>query len=147
MRKLIQHYVEMVIAMFGGMMIAGRLSAILLGGGAGAAHTTIVAQVIHITAMIISMVIPMVLWMRFRGTAWRHGGEMSVAMVAPAILIYAIALTWLGTFGSMTSIWSHGAMLLGMAALMFVQHDIYAGYDYALAAATGSIDGQRQALR
>lgn len=57
--------------------------------------------------------------------------EMSAAMVVPAIPISATDLIWPGTFGPMSAMWSHGAMLLGMAVLMIVQRDMYAGHDHS----------------
>jgi hypothetical protein len=34
-------------------------------------------------------------------------------------------------FGGTLSIWSHGAMLLGMLALMVVQRDMYMGHGHS----------------
>lgn len=149
MKRLIQHYLEMVIAMFVGMMVWGRLSAILFGlGGAMGMHASmhateviyaeqsVMSQIGGITAMDLSMIVPMVLLMRYRGHSWRHGAEMSAAMVVPAIPVNAAELIWPGTFGSMSAMWSHGAMLLGMAALMIAQRDRYAGHDHANASAS-----------
>ena len=73
----------------------------------------------------------MILWMRYRGHSWRHGAEMSAAMVVPALPVYAAELIWPGTFGPMSAMWSHGAMLLGMAVLMIAQRDMYAGHAHA----------------
>ncbi len=135
----------MVIAMFAGMMAWGRLSAMLVGpGGAMGMHATevttaepsVMSLIGHITAMELSMITPMVLWMGYRGHSWRHGAEMSAAMVVPSIPVYAADLIWPGSLAGMTAMWSHGAMLLGMAALIIVQRDIYAGHDHAHAAAT-----------
>ena len=149
MKRLIQHYLEMVVAMFAGMMAWGRLSAMLFGeGGAMGMHASmhgteviateqsVMSQIGGITAMDLSMIVPMVLWMRYRGHSWRHGAEMSAAMVVPAIPVYAAELIWPGTFGPMSAMWSHGAMLLGMAVLMIAQRDMYAGHDHAHAAQT-----------
>ncbi len=145
MKRLIQHFLEMVVAMFAGMMAWGRLSAILFGpGGAMGMHATevttaepsVMSQIGHITAMELSMIIPMVLWMRYRGHSWRHGAGMSAAMVVPSIPVYAADLIWPGSLSGMAAMWSHGAMLLGMAALMMVQRDMYAGHDHAHASAS-----------
>ena len=145
MKRLIQHYLEMVIAMFAGMMAWGWLSAMLFGqGGAMGMHASevidaeqsLMSQIGGITAMDLSMIIPMILWMRYRGHSWRHGAEMSAAMVVPALPVYAAELIWPGTFGPMSAMWSHGAMLLGMAVLMIAQRDMYAGHDHAHAAQT-----------
>ena len=145
MKHLIQHYLEMVIAMFAGMMAWGWLSAMLFGqGGAMGMHASevidaeqsVMSRIGGITAMDLSMIIPMILWMRYRGHSWRHGAEMSAAMVVPALPVYAAELIWPGTFGPMSAMWSHGAMLLGMAVLMIAQRYMYAGHDHAHAAQT-----------
>ena len=149
MKRLIQHYLEMVIAMFAGMLAWGWLSAVLFGqGGAMGMHASmpatgvidaqqsVMSQIGGITAMDLSMIIPMILWMRYRGHSWRHGAEMSAAMVVPALPVYAAELIWPGAFGSMSAMWSHGAMLLGMAVLMIAQRYMYAGHDHAHAAQT-----------
>jgi flagellar biosynthetic protein FliP len=160
MKTFIQHYVEMVVAMFAGMFAWGQLKPILMPpmpggagavekmgktaanmhehGGAMASHgmamgtdTSIWTSIGNISMMELSMIIPMVLWMKFRGHSWRHGAEMSAAMVVPSITIYAIGLAWPEVFGSTLSIWSHGAMLLGMLALMIVQRNMYMGHGRA----------------
>ena len=145
MKRLIQHYLEMVIAMFAGMMAWGWLSAMLFGqGGAMGMHASevidaeqsVMSRIGGITAMDLSMIIPMILWMRYRGHSWRHGAEMSAAMVVAALPVYAAELIWPGAFGSMSAMWSHGAMLLGMAVLMIAQRDMYAGHDHPHTAQT-----------
>ena len=145
MKRLIQHYLEMVIAMFAGMMAWGWLRAMLFGqGGAMGMHASevidaeqsLMSQIGGITAMNLSMIIPMILWMRYRGHSWRHGAEMSAAMVVPVLPVYAAELIWPGTFGPMSAMWSHGAIILGMAVLMIAQRDMYAGHDHAHAAQT-----------
>ena len=154
MKRLIQHYLEMVIAMFAGMLAWGWLSAVLFGqGGAMGMHASmpatgvidaqqsVMSQIGGITAMDLSMIIPMVLWMRYRGHSWRHGAEMSAAMVVPAIPVYAAVLIWPGTFGPVSTMLSHGAMLLGMAALMIAQRDTHAEHDHAHAAPATDTSG------
>ena len=76
------------------------------------AEQSVMSQIGGITAMDLSMIIPMILWMRYRGQSLRHGAEMPAAMVVPALPVYAAELIWPGTFGPMSAMWSHGAMLL-----------------------------------
>ena len=154
-KRLIQHYLEMVIAMFAGMLAWGWLSAALFGqGGAIGMHASmpatevidaeqsVMSQIGGITTMDLSMIIPIVLWLRYRGHSWRHGAEMSAAMVVPAIPVYTAELIWPGTFGPVSAMLSHGAMLSGMAALMIAQRDVYAKYDHAHAAPATDASGQ-----
>ena len=83
----------------------------------------------------------MILWMRYRGHSWRHGAEMSAAMVVPASPVHAAELIWPGTFGPVSAMLSHGAMLLGMAALMIAQRDTHAEHDHAHAAPATDTSG------
>ena len=150
MRAFVQHYVEMVIAMFAGMFAYMQVKMAFAGGASMAEHhatmsgdhvataataardlASISDRLGTISMMELSMIVPMVLWMKFRGHSWRHGAEMSVAMVVPSIPFYAIDFAWPGTFGSSLSLWTHGAMLLGMLALMIVQRDMYMGHGHA----------------
>jgi flagellar biosynthetic protein FliP len=141
MKTFVQHYVEMVVAMFAGMFVYMQVKMAFAGAAPMAEHGAAMAgnhmaasnvasvwdRVGSISMMELSMIVPMVLWMRFRGHSWRHGGEMSLAMVLPSVPFYAIDIAWPGTFGSMLSIWSHLAMCVGMLALMIVQRDMYMG--------------------
>ena len=145
MKRLIQHYLEMVIAMFAGMMAWGWLSAMLFGqGGAMGMHASevidaeqsLMSQIGGITAMDLSMIVPMVLWMRYRGHSWRHGAEMSLAMVVPTIPIHAAGFVWPEMSGAV-NVASHVAMLLGMLALMLAQRAMYAGHPHGPASAHG----------
>lgn len=147
MKAFVQHYVEMVIAMFVGMIAYMQVRMAFAGGSSMAEHHaamagdrmgTAVGDVVSVwdrvgttTMMELSMIIPMVLWMKFRGHSWRHGAEMSVAMVVPSLPFYVIDFAWPGTFGGSLSFWSHTAMLLGMLALMIVQRDMYMGHGHA----------------
>jgi hypothetical protein len=146
MRKLIQHYVEMVIVMFAGMFAYMQVNMAFASPatmaehhGAMASAATAAGGVASVwdragaTAMMeLSMLVPMVLWMKFRGHSWRHGAEMSAAMVVPSIPFYAIDFTWPGIFGGALSLWSHGAMMLGMLALMVFQRETYMGHGAAV---------------
>ena len=64
-------------------------------------------------------------------------------MLFRSIPIYAIGLAWPEVFGGTLSIWSHGAMLLGMLALMVVQRDMYMGHGLYWAGATACSDKAR----
>jgi hypothetical protein len=149
MRAFVQHYVEMVFAMFAGMFAYMQVKMAFSGSASMAEHHATMSGEHMATAatsasdvasmwdrlgtvsmMELSMIIPMVLWMKFRGHSWRHGAEMSVAMVVPSIPFYAIDFAWPGTFGSSLSFWSHLAMLLGMLALMVYQREMYMGRDH-----------------
>ncbi|MBV9169225.1 MAG: DJ-1/PfpI family protein [Chloroflexi bacterium] len=71
--------------------------------------------------MALFMAWPMVIWMRIRGHGWRHGFEMSAAMLIPwaALLMVAKVITPLASVAD----WG---MYLGMLAYMLVRRDHHA---------------------
>jgi hypothetical protein len=126
-RTFIRHYTEMLIAMFLGMGV--------LGGALAAAGVEIEAIELDLFAMALSMSVPMVAWMRYRGHGWLPAGEMTAAMLVPSVA--AVALLWLGLVedtGALMAI-QHGAMFPAMLAAMLLRLDEYTGA-HALARAT-----------
>ena len=82
MRHFARHYVEMVIVMFAGMAVLG-MPAGLGDDGIGTSWDELVRRAgAMFSGMAVTMVVPMVGWMRFRGHGWRANGEMSLSMVA-----------------------------------------------------------------
>jgi hypothetical protein len=61
-------------------------------------------------------------WMRIRGHGWRHGFEMSFAMLVP----WAVLLAGSKVIPALASI-SDWAMYLGMLAYMLVRREHYTG--------------------
>jgi transcriptional regulator GlxA family with amidase domain len=115
------HFGEVTLA-----MMAGRGVFRLAMGGHGAA-TSATASAVHEAGMVVFMTVPMVAWMRLRGHSWRHGTEMAVGMLAPAVVIYVL----LGLGASETLPWlqgaDHPAMLLGMVGAMLLRREHYTG--------------------
>ena len=116
MGHLIRHYFEMVLAMAAGMMVyamlfRGQLFARDLG---------------YELLMAAFMTVPMVALMRFRGHTWRQTAEMTGAMLAPWALVLAVANYLPGASNQAVKWSSHGAMLLGMLALMLYRRADYA---------------------
>jgi hypothetical protein len=125
----IRHYVEMVVAMFLGMAVLG-LPAGWVMGAAGTSwselHTD--APALMLFGMAVTMTVPMVGWMRYRGHGWQANTEMSAAMFLPTFAI--IALLWGGAvedIGTLLVI-EHVAMLLSMLVAMLLRRDEYAGH-------------------
>src|SRR4029453_4645621 len=85
-RHFVRHYAEMVIAMFAGMVVLGLPAGWAMpamGTSWDALHADAPAAMFG--AMAITMIVPMVAWMRFRGHGWRANGEMSLSMVLPTL--------------------------------------------------------------
>jgi putative intracellular protease/amidase len=109
------HFVEMLLAMYVGMLIFMAIP------GAVA-----LPALLHQLGMALSMTLPMVVWMRIRGHGWRHGFEMAAGMLVPwAVVLGLVALgaanvlPWLGGAAD-------PAMVLGMLGVMLVRQDHYA---------------------
>src|SRR5919199_2573757 len=76
-RRFGRHYLEMVVAMFAGMLALGVAVALL---GTPPGYDTMLGMYAYMAA---AMSAPMVAWMRRMGHPWRHGWEMTAWMVIP----------------------------------------------------------------
>jgi flagellar biosynthetic protein FliP len=95
----------MVLAMYVGMLLYMPLEGLL-------------PSSLQQIGMALFMAWPMVVWMRIRGHGWRHGFEMSAAMLIPwvALLMLAKVITPLASVAE----W---AMYLGMLGFMLSRRD------------------------
>jgi hypothetical protein len=112
-KHFIRHYIEMVIAMFAGMVVLGapaELAADALGYEP--------SDALELLGMAVTMTIPMVAWMRFRGHTWQPCLEMSAAMLAPTFVAMAL-LPWVEYMTLMG--FEHVAMLLAMLGAMLAR--------------------------
>jgi putative intracellular protease/amidase len=125
LRRLVRHYLEMVLAMVAGMVVLGRAEAMLLDpfGWAG-----LRAQPeIHTLVMATNMTVAMVAWMWLRGHGWAATAEMAVAMYASFLVLFPPL--WLGVLSPMgLMVLGHVLMLLAMAALMLGRSDEYTAH-------------------
>ncbi len=123
-RHFVRHYVEMVVAMFLGMgVLLPPLGAALRAAGTSL-HGS---DVLMISAMALTMTVPMVGWMRFRGHAWPVCADMTAAMVLPTLSV--LALLWSGLVGDLGTLLviEHVAMLPSMLVAMLLRRDEYTG--------------------
>jgi hypothetical protein len=97
----------MLLSMGVGMVAGGLL------GISGVASTELRAIL-----WMVSMVVPMVVWMRFRGMAWRSTWEMSAAMIVPTIALLPFFWAALIPGPALIRI-EHLSMAPAMLALMF----------------------------
>jgi hypothetical protein len=127
-RQFVRHYIEMVIAMFAGMIVLGlpaEAGLRLVGTSTDELKTT--APEIILLGMAIIMTVPMVAWMRHRGHTWRPCHEMAASMIVPTVAV--IGLMWAGVmtdFGTLMLV-EHVVMLPAMLAVMLLRIDEYAG--------------------
>ncbi len=125
-KHFIRHYVEMVVAMFAGMVVLGvpaEAALQLLGSSTDALHDS--APAVVLLGMATMMTVPMVALMRWRGHGWRPSAEMSASMYLPTLL--AIGLMEAGAIGFGTAMTlEHVVMLPAMLVAMLLRPDEYA---------------------
>jgi hypothetical protein len=132
MRHFIRHYVEMVVAMFAGMgvlMLPTGWALSAIGTSWSALHHD--APALMLLLMAITMTVPMVGWMRYRGHGRQANAEMSASMFLPAFAV--VGLLWsdlVADIGALLVI-EHVAMLLSMLAAMLLRREEYSGGGHA----------------
>jgi flagellar biosynthetic protein FliP len=108
LRRFLRHYGEMVLAMVAGMAVLTIPFGAVLPGG----------NTMMLLNMGVSMTIPMVAWMSYRGHGRRANAEMAASMLVPtfaAIALYRSDLV--EDFGAIM-LGEHVVMLIAMAAVM-----------------------------
>jgi hypothetical protein len=135
----IRHYVEMVIAMFLGMVVLGGAALLTLGAlGVATGNLYDDAPEAALLGMAFTMTVPMVAWMRRRGHGRRAAWEMTASMFVPTFA--AIALMWAGVLegGHAAMGVQHVIMFPAMLGVMLLRPDEYTGH------ATGSAGPQHR---
>jgi hypothetical protein len=78
----------------------------------------------NVFAMALTMTVPMVGWMRYRGHAWRPNLEMAASMLVPTFVVMAVLSASGGTSGSLM-VPEHAGMLVCMLIAMLFRRDEY----------------------
>jgi hypothetical protein len=113
---LIRHYAEMVVAMFVGMAVLWVPARLVL---------DIDAPALKLLGMGVTMTVPMVAWMRYRGHSWAASNEMAGAMLVPtAAVIALLGAELVEDLGALMAI-EHTVMFTGMAAVMLLRREEY----------------------
>jgi hypothetical protein len=141
-KRFVRHYAEMVAAMFIGMAVLGlpagwAMSA--LGTSWGELHDT--APAVVFLVMAVTMTVPMVGWMAYRGHGARANAEMAASMLLPTFAAIGLLRAGLGDMGSLM-LGEHVAMLLCMLGAMLLRPGEYAcrpGESHAAAPAAGRV--------
>lgn len=117
--RFARHYVEMIIAMFAGMIVLGLLEN---AAGLDLPHERYPEPAYLVMA--VNMSAGMAAWMRLRGHGRRGTLEMCGAMFAPALPLFP--LIWLGVIDGMVMMTiAHVIMFPLMLAVMFWRRDEY----------------------
>src|SRR5215216_6749088 len=125
-RHFIRHYIEMLVAMFLGMVVLGTPAFLALGAaGVSSAELQSDAPALMLLAMGITMTVPMVAWMRYRGHGWQASNEMAAAMLIPTAGVIALLGAGLvADVGTLLAI-EHVVMLPSMLVVMLLRRDEY----------------------
>jgi hypothetical protein len=128
-RHFIRHYIEMVVAMFLGMAVLGTPAMLALGAaGMSSAELHADAPALMLLGMGITMTVPMVAWMRYRGHGWGPSNEMAASMLIPTAGVIALLGAGLVTdIGTLYTI-EHVVMLPAMLIAMLLRRDEYSGH-------------------
>ena len=126
-RTFIRHYAEMVAAMFLGMIVLGLpAEGALVAAGTSTSDLRDSAPAVVLLGMAVTMTVPMVAWMRYRGHGWRPSAEMSASMFLPTFA--AIGLLGAGMeFGTAMGL-EHAVMFPSMLAAMLIRPSEYTGH-------------------
>jgi hypothetical protein len=123
------HYVEMVVAMFAGMLVlGGALRAVL--AIAGVEYSMARFPAVTILEMGLTMAVGMGAWMRFRRHSWAATLEMSGVMLLPAVvMVPLVALDVMDAGNAMVV--EHIAMFPLMLAVMLRRRDDYLAHGHS----------------
>ena len=125
-RHFIRHYFEMVAVMFLGMGVLYAPALVALGAaGVSSSELRSDAPALVLLGMGLSMTVPMVAWMRYRGHGWAAANEMAAAMlIPPAGMIALLGVGLVEDVGTLLMI-EHVVMLPSMLVAMLPRRDEY----------------------
>jgi hypothetical protein len=130
-RHFIRHYFEMLVAMFLGMAVLGTPTMLALGAaGVSSAELQSDAPALMLLGMGITMTVPMVAWMRYRGHGWQASNEMAASMLIPTG--GAIGLLGAGLVEDVGALLmaEHVVMLPSMLVAMLLRRDEYTAHSH-----------------
>jgi hypothetical protein len=125
-RHFIRHYIEMLVAMFVGMFALGMPAVAGLGAlGMSSAELRADAPALLLFGMGVTMTIPMVAWMRYRGHGWGPSNEMAASMLIPTAGVVGLLGAGLVTeMGTLLAI-QHVVMFPSMLVAMLLRREEY----------------------
>ena len=121
--RFARHYAEMLAAMVVGMMALGMpIDMALSGAGVELADEAPAALLL---GMGVTMTVPMVAWMRYRGHGWPASNEMAASMLIPTLGVIALLGAGLVEDTGTLLVIEHLVMLPAMLAVMLLRWDEY----------------------
>jgi hypothetical protein len=128
-KHFVRHYVEMVAAMFLGMAVLGLPAGWALNAaGSGWSELHSDAPALMLLGMAVTMTVPMVGWMAYRGHGRRANAEMSASMLLPTLAVIGLLASGLATDVGALLVIEHVAMLASMLAAMLLRSAEYTGH-------------------
>jgi hypothetical protein len=134
--RFVRHYAEMVAVMFAGMFALMAPTGVLFSAlGTSWSH---LSPAMNTFAMAVTMTVPMVAWMRYRGHTWWANIEMAASMLIPTFAV--MGLLWAGLAKGGLMVPEHAGMLTFMLIAMLLRRGEYSsahvhGHAPAVAAA------------
>lgn len=119
--RFLRHYAEMVVVMFAGMFVLMPPAGVLL--IAFGTSWSRLSPAMNVFAMALTMTVPMVAWMRYRGHTWRANTEMAASMLIPTFAVMAVVWSGIAKGGLMVP--EHAGMLAFMLIAMLLRRDEY----------------------
>ncbi len=128
LRHFTRHYLEMVLAMVLGMAVLGVPATAALGvAGISMSELHHDLPALMLLGMAVTMTVPMVAWMRYRGHGWAASNEMAASMFIPSFAVVGVlAASAVTDIGVLMTI-QHVVMLPAMLVAMLLRLDEYAG--------------------
>ena len=125
LRRFLRHFIEMIVAMLGGMIVLGALESLLL-DPVGFAQVRAITE-LRALIMATNMTVPMVAWMWYCGHSPVALGLMAVAMYSPFAACFP--LVWFGVLSSTgLMVLGHVVMVPAMTLAMLLRLDEYTGH-------------------
>jgi flagellar biosynthetic protein FliP len=122
----VRHYLEMVAAMFIGMVALGMPASMALSqAGVSSSELSSDAPALLLLGMAVTMTAPMVAWMRYRGHGWAASNEMAASMFIPTFGVIALLGVGLVEDTGALLVIEHVVMLPSMLVAMLLRRDEY----------------------
>jgi hypothetical protein len=121
-KRFVRHYLEMVAAMLLGMAVLGIPAGwALRAAGSSWSQLHSDAPALMLLGMAVTMTVPMVGWMAYRGHGRRANAEMSAAMFVPTFAVIGLLGAELVTDVGALLVIEHVAMFLSMLGAMLLR--------------------------
>jgi hypothetical protein len=121
-KRFLRHFVEMLLAMFAGMLVLGGITELVFAAAGGSLSDA--PGSVRVMLMGFDMTVPMVAWMSYRGHSRARNAEMAASMIVPTLAAAALAAA--GVLSSAAALGvQHVVMIPAMLGVMLWRYDDY----------------------